>query len=137
MVVANSKVKNRVFLDKRNVIHAIYAGAQTVTSVQIVIERIMKVMNKLIAQDMPVKLLIDIREMGDYDVPARLLEMRARTMLPYWKLAFVTNDQQTVSEQVSRTLTLMSGRRNEIRYFRREDDAIGWLSFMRNERIDK
>jgi len=128
MVVVSGKVKNRVFLDKRHVIHCIYAGAQTATSIQTMIERIMKIMDKLIMQDKPVKLLIDIRGMDNYDVPARLLEMRARTMLPYWKLAFVTNDEQTVSEQVSRKLTLMSGRRNEIRYFRREDDALGWLS---------
>lgn len=133
MSAVKAKQGNQVYLDDKSVIHGIYKGTQTASDMQAMIEKIMKIMNRLIKQDKPVKLLIDIREMGQYDVPARLIDMRAR-LLPFWKLAFVTNNEQTVSEQVSRKLTLMSGRRNEIRYFRREDDAMGWLSFMRNER---
>lgn len=125
-----SKTSNKVFLDKEGVIHTIYHGQQTGEDMQRTFERIMKIMKLLIESDKPVRLLIDMRDMGPYDLSARLVEMHARTVLPYWKLAFVTSSEHPYQEQISRKLTLMSGRRKEIRYFIREDDAIGWLSFM-------
>ncbi len=81
----------------------------------------------LIRNDLPVRVLIDIQDMGPYDQAARILEMRARTVLPFWKLSFVTTPEHPEQEQISRKLTMMSGRRKEIRYFEHEDDAIGWL----------
>jgi len=129
MVSAVDKsVGNRVFVDKQGVIHGVYHGSQTARGLQRMIERITKIMDRLIRQDRPVRLLLDIRDMGHYDLPARLVEMHARTVLPFWKLAFVTGGRHPAVEQTSRKLTLMSGRRKEIRYFEREDDAIGWLS---------
>lgn len=125
-----SKTANKVFLDKEGVIHTTYHGQQTGETLQRTFERIMKIMKLLIESDKPVRLIIDIRDMGQYDLSARLVEMHARTVLPYWKLAFVTSSEHPYQEQISRKLTLMSGRRKEIRYFIREDDAIGWLSFM-------
>ena len=91
----------------------------------------MRIMEILIRQDKPIKLLIDIRDTGQYDQSARFVEMHARSILPFWKLAFVTSSRHLPSEDISRRITQMSGRKQEIRYFQREDDAIGWLSFMR------
>ncbi len=128
------KTTNEVFLDGQGVIHAVYHGKQTVAQLQHTIERIMKIMAILVRNDRPVRLLADIRDMGPYEQPARLVEMHARTILPFWKMAFVTSGKEPEGEKVSRVLTSMSGRKSEIRYFRREDDAIGWLSFMRRTR---
>ena len=116
--------------DDEGIIHGVYHGPQTGVGLQKTIERIMRIMDILIRNDKPVRLLVDIRDMGQYDPMARLVDMHSRTVLPFWKMAFVTSHQHPVQEQVSRKLTLMSGRRKEIRYFQREDDAVGWLSFM-------
>jgi hypothetical protein len=121
---------NEVFLDDHGVIHGIYHGPQNGRIMQRTFNRIMKIMDTLIKQDMPVRLLIDIRDMGAYDMQGKMVEMHARTILPFWKMAFVTDKTHPQPEQISRKLTLMSGRRKEIRYFEREDDAIGWLSYM-------
>lgn len=121
---------NEVFLDDHGVIHSIYHGPQNGRIMQRTFNRIMKIMDILIKQDMPVRLLIDIRDMGAYDMQGKMVEMHARTILPFWKMAFVTDKTHPHPEQISRKLTLMSGRRKEIRYFEREDDAIGWLSYM-------
>lgn len=110
---------------------------QTVDDLQLTIDRILKITRILIDQDKPIRLLIDIRDLSDFDQRARLLELHARTILPFWKMAFVTLAEHTPGEQVSRTLTLMSGRKGEIRYFQREDDAVGWLSFMRGQDPNK
>ncbi len=88
-------------------------------------------MQKLLDEDKPVRLLVDIRDLNEYDQPSRLVEMQARTALPFWKMAFVTNREPQAGEKISRMITSMSGRKQEIRYFQREDDALGWLSFMR------
>ena len=131
MARSSTPTENEVFLDEYGVIHSIYHGEQTVNVLLRTIDRMRKIMDILITNDKPVKLLADIRDMGQYEQPARIIEMHARTVLPFWKMAFVTSDKYPEGEQVSRKLTEMSGRKNEIRYFWREDDAIGWLSFMR------
>ena len=130
MTRTTNTVVNEVFLDDEGVIRGVYHGAQTGAELQSMIERIMRIMAILIRNDKPVRLLVDIRDMGQYDRAARLVEMHARTVLPFWKMAFVTSVHHPEQEQISRKLTLMSGRRKEIRYFEREDDAIGWLSFV-------
>lgn len=127
---ATQKAVNEVYLDDDGVIRSIYHGPQSGSGLQSTIERIMKIMDILIRNDKPVKLLVDIRDMGQFDPAARLVEMHARTILPFWKMAFVTSHQHPEQEQVSRKLTMMSGRRKEIRYFEREDDAVGWLSYI-------
>ena len=130
MARATKTAVNEVYLDDEGVIHSTYHGPQTGAGLQHTIERIMKIMDILIRNDKPVRLLVDIRDMGQYDPAAKLVEMHARTVLPFWKMAFVTSHQHPEQEQISRKLTLMSGRRKEIRYFEREDDAIGWLSYI-------
>jgi len=131
MRARTNKTVNEVFLDAKGVIRSVYHGLQTAERLQKTNEQIMRIMDKLIAEDRPVRLLADIRDVVGYDQPARLEEMRARTRLPFWKMAIVTGSETTAGERISRILTAMSGRRGEIRYFRREDDAIGWMSFMR------
>ena len=124
---------NEVYLDDQSIVKCIYHGRQTATTLLETTTKILEIMRELVEHDKPVRLLSDIRDLSDYDQPSRIVEMQARTALPFWKMAFVTSGQATNGEKVSRTLTSMSGRKSEIRYFRREDDAIGWLSFM-NER---
>jgi hypothetical protein len=131
MVAAAKKNTNEVRLDKDGVIRSVYHGSQTAAGLMRTIAKIMKIMQKLLDQDKPVRLLVDIRDLNDYDQPSRLVEMQARTVLPFWKMAFVTTSKQHAGEKISRMITSMSGRKQEIRYFQREDDAIGWLSFMR------
>lgn len=131
MTRATKKAVNEVYLDDQGVIHSIYHGPQTGGGLQRTIERIKTIMDIMIRHDKPVWLLVDIRDMGAYDDrAAKLVDMHARTMLPFWKMAFVTTHHHPEQEQVSRKLTLMSGRRKEIRYFEREDDAVGWLSYI-------
>ena len=119
---------NEVFLDKGGVIRSVYHGPQNGSEMRQTLDRIMKIMEILLRADKPIRLLVDIRDMGQYDPMARLIEMHARTVLPFWKMAFVTSPKHPPSEDVSRKLTMMSGRRKEIRYFQREDDPVGWLS---------
>lgn len=130
MVNLTKQITNEVFLDDRGVIHSVYHGRQTGKRLERTFARIKKIMDILIKQDMPIKLLVDIRDMGEYDQYGKLVEMHARTILPFWKMAFVTSPHHPPDEGVSRKLTLMSGRRKEIRYFEHEDDALGWLSFI-------
>jgi len=134
MIHFGKKPADEVFLDKQGIVRAVYHGPQTAAMLESTVDRIMKIMIKLVAQDKPVKLLVDIRDLGGYDRPAMLVEMHARTILPFWKMALITTDALPEGEKVSRQITAMSGRRGEIRYFQREDDAIGWLSFMRDGR---
>jgi hypothetical protein len=130
MVNSVKKAVNDVFLDDQSVVRCIYHGRQTAISLLETTTKILEIMRGLVEQDKPVRLLADIRDLSDYDQPSRIVEMQARTALPFWKMAFVTAGAQTSGEKVSRTLTSMSGRKGQIRYFKREDDAIGWLSFM-------
>lgn len=127
MVHPNDKHTNEVYLDKLGIIHNCYHGGQSAKTLESTHERTMKIIVTLIEDDKPVWLLADIRDMGQYDMPARFVEMHARTVLPFWRLAIVTSDPHPIGERVSRQLTAMSGRKGEIRYFQREDDAKGWL----------
>jgi len=131
MNVAAKKTVNDVRLDKNGVVRIIYHGSQTASKLMQTMTNIMKIVQKLLDADKPVKLLVDIRDLSEYDQPSRLVEMQARATLPFWKMAFVTTADENLAENISRKLTMMSGRKQEIRYFKREDDAIGWLSFMR------
>lgn len=124
-------MKNKVFLDKEGVIHSVCQGPQTVEKLEATTRRIMRIAQVLVGQDHPVRILNDIRGMGQSNQQARLIELHMMTILPFWKMAVVTAADHPPSEQVSRQLTSMSARKSEIRYFQREDDAIGWLSFMR------
>lgn len=130
MARATQKAVNEVFLDDNGVIHGVYHGPQNAADLGSMMDRIMRIMDILIKNDRPVRLLMDIRDMGEYDQAAKIVEMHARTVLPFWKMAFVTSHNHPEQEQISRRLTSMSGRRKEIRYFEREDDAIGWLSYI-------
>ena len=134
--MANSvkQTTNDVYLDDNSVVRCVYHGRQTAITLLETTTKILEIMRGLVEKDEPVRLLADIRDLSDYDQPSRIVEMQARTALPFWKMAFVTSGLPTTGEKVSRTLTSMSGRKSEIRYFRREDDAIGWLSFMSNRR---
>lgn len=127
MTRTSNKVSNEVFLDNVGIIHCVYHGTQNFSAMHDATEHMLKIVDILIKNDRPVRILIDMRDMGPYDQAARILEMRARTVLPFWKLAFVTAPNHPEQEQISRKLTLMSGRRKEIRYFEHEDDAVGWL----------
>lgn len=124
---------NEVYLDRKEIIHAVYHGPQSAPLLLDTTTEVLELMQGLIDQDKPVRLLADIRDLGSYDQPARIVEMQARTALPFWKMAFVTTGSQEEGEKMSRLLTSMSARKEEIRYFRREDDAEGWLSFMREK----
>lgn len=135
MASAVKDAVNRVYLDNQSIVRCIYHGRQTAVTLLDTTTMILEIMRKLVEEDKPVRLLADIRDLSDYDQPSRIVEMQARTALPFWKMAFVTSGQVTSGEKISRTLTSMSGRRSEIRYFRREDDAIGWLSFMNDRRV--
>lgn len=126
MIHSDTKPDNKVFLDKYGIIHCVYYGQQTAQTLEPTHERTMKIIVNLIANDSPVWILADIRRMGQYDVPARFVEMHARTAIPYWKMAIVTSEPGSIGERISRQLTAMSGRKGEIRYFKREDDARGW-----------
>lgn len=121
------RVVNVVYLDDQGVIHSVYHGFQSGKLMRKTLERIMKIMTILLRDNKPIRLLVDIRDMGQYDTMARLVDMHARTVLPFWKMAFVTSPDHLPSENISRKLTLMSGRRKEIRYFQHEGDAVGWL----------
>lgn len=123
----SKKLTNIVYLGNDGVVRSIYHGPQTGSGMRETLEKIMRIMEIFLRDDKPIKLLVDIRDMGQYDTMARLVEMHARTILPFWKMAFVTSDRHLPSEDVSRKLTLMSGRRKEIRYFQRDDDAVAWL----------
>lgn len=125
--------ENKVFLDSNDVVWSVYHGPQTAAGLLKTTTEIMEIMQGLVEQDKPVRLLADIRDLGDYDQPARIVEMQARTALPFWKLAYVTSTDRPESEKLSRIITSMSARRQEIRYFQREDDALGWLSFMQRD----
>jgi hypothetical protein len=124
---------NEVYLDDHEIIHAVYHGPQSASLLLDTTTQVLTVMQKLVDEDKPVRLLADIRDLGPYDQPARIVEMQARTALPFWKMAFVATGKQEEGEKMSRLLTSMSARKEEIRYFRREDDAEGWLSFMREK----
>jgi hypothetical protein len=125
---------NKVYLDSNNIVRTEYHGPQTAAGLLMTTTKIMEIMQELLEKDLPIKLLADIRDLGNYDQPSRIIEMQARTALPFWKLAYVTSSDRPESEKLSRIITAMSGRKQEIRYFQREDDAIGWLSYMRSRK---
>ncbi len=123
--------ENKVSVGKDGIIRVVYHGSQTASTLQDMTTRQLAIMQRLIDSDKPVMLLVDIRDLGEFSLSAKLVDMHARTILPFWKMALVTSGARPESEIISRKLTSMSGRRKEIRYFQREDDAVGWLSFMR------
>ena len=137
MIHPKKQRDNKVFLDKLGIIHNVYYGQQTAQTLKMTHERTMSLIVRLIAVDSPVWVLADIRSMGQYDVPARFVEMHARTVIPYWKMAIVTSEPRTIGERVSRQLTAMSGRKCQIRYFEREDDAIGWLLVVQDKKSQR
>lgn len=133
MVNVINHFANKVFLGKDGIVHGVYHGPQTGQGMRETLDRMIKIMEILLRDDKPIRVLVDISDMGLYDPMARLVEMHARTILPFWKMAFVTSDNHPPAEDISRKLTLMSGRRKEIRYFQREDDAKGWLNIVPTE----
>ena|ERR1700757_4902026 len=136
MATSTHKSVNEVYLDKNEIVRTIYHGLQTVASLMDTTTKVLEIMERLVNEDKPVRFLADIRDLDDYEQPAKIVEMQARTALPFWKMAFVTNGKLPEGEKQSRLFTAMSGRRAEIRYFQREDDAIGWLKFMRKNDED-
>ncbi len=114
-------------MDEAGVIRIVYHGNQTKTSLAQVIGRGLVLAGKLVEQDKPVIVLADIRDMGEHTVAARMTGLRARTVLPFWKMAIVTTDNDRYTAKISRIMTSMSGRRKEIRYFKREAWALRWL----------
>lgn len=127
MTSGSSELENVVFLDSNEFVHIIYHGDQTKASLQSVVDKAMGIMLNLIAEDKPVNMLADIRDMGKHTPAARMVGIQARTTMPFWKMAIVVSKTQPYTAKISQMITAMSGRKKEIGYFKSEVRAAKWL----------
>ncbi len=127
MVRDTGKLTNIVSLDEKGFVSIVYHGDQTRTSLTLVIERVMLIVEKLLENDKPVMVLADIRDMGVHTPAARMTGLRARTIIPFWKMAIITSRSDLYTAKISTIMTSMSGRRKEIKYFKSQLGAAKWL----------
>lgn len=119
---------NVVWLDKNRFVHAVLHGDQTREKLRALVAESEELANELLEHDHPVLMLADIRDIGDHHLDTRLVGIRARSQLPFWRLAIVVPKTDDTTSAVSRKLTAMSSRKNDIRYFTSLPDAHHWLN---------
>jgi hypothetical protein len=118
---------NQITLDPDGFIRETYEGDQDSTSVSLAVRQTMGLIRELQAEDhsQPIKLLVDLRRVGNQNLGARQTGGKALQSLPYSKIAIFGGSKFLMA--VANLLTSASGKRN-IRQFATEDDAIKWLN---------
>lgn len=119
---------NVVWCDKNDFIHAVFHGEQTLEKLRGAVWESQQLCEELVKSDKPILMIADIRDIGAHRPEARLIGMRARAQLPFWRLAIVTSDIENETTTVSLKLTAMSSRKQEIGYFSSLPKAYAWLN---------
>lgn len=120
---------NVVWLDKKQIVHSVFHGDQTRDKLRQSVKEMQELADELVQQDMPVLMLCDLRDVGEYPLESRMIGMRGRAQLPFWRYALVTTkDDPHNYRSVSKKLTAMSARKKEMSYFVSLPDAYHWLN---------
>ncbi len=120
---------NVVWLDKKDIVHSVFHGDQTREKLRRSIQQMQELSDMLSREDRPVLLLTDLRDVGDYPMESRVVGMRGRSQLPFWRFALVTTkDDPHGYVAASKKLTAMSARKKEVAYFTSLLDAYHWLN---------
>jgi hypothetical protein len=121
--------ENVVWLDKNHIVHSVFHGDQTRDKLRKSIQEMQDLSDELSRQDKPVLLLTDLRDVGEYPMESRVVGMRGRSQLPFWRFALVTTkDDPHNYISVSKKLTAMSARKKEMEYFTSLPEAYRWLN---------
>src|ERR1700712_5411690 len=81
---------NVVWLDKKQFIHTVFHGDQTREKLRQSIQEMQDLSEELGREDKPVLILADLRDVGEYPMESRIVGMRGRSQLPFWRFALVT-----------------------------------------------
>jgi hypothetical protein len=120
---------NVVWLDKKQIIHSVFHGDQTRDKLRHSIQEMQDLSEELHHDDKPILMLADLRDVGEYPLESRMVGMRGRAQLPFWRFALVTTrDDPHNYVAVSKKLTAMSARKKEMMYFTSLPDAYHWLN---------
>jgi len=117
---------NKVFLDDDGVIRIVYHGKFTAADGERDIENILLHVTELEATHQPVLVLADTRDMGPHTLAARQTGLKAREVIPFQKMAIITNED-VYATTISKMITSLSKRQKQIGYFENEDEALKWL----------
>jgi hypothetical protein len=125
--------ENVVWLDKSQLVHIVFRGDQPRKKIRDTIDQIKQICKQLQSQHHPILMLADIRDIGKYPPESRIVGMKARTELPFWRMAIITgkddiNQAISVSHKLSETSIL----RKEISYFTSIPEANKWLNQLRS-----
>ena len=116
---------NSVYLDEKNIINHIYVGDQTVEMVASDINKVEGLVNSLRSQNKPVRLFLDISEIGKTTDAARRVSIDSAKKLKYDRVAvygksvFFKYLVKLVASQLLRFST--------IEYFDSKEKAYEWL----------
>jgi hypothetical protein len=125
--------ENVVWLDKSQLVHVVFHGDQPRKKVTDTINQIQQICEQLQSQHYPALVIVDTRDVGKYPAESREIGMKARTELPFWRMAIITgkddiNQAISVSHKLSETSIL----RKEISYFTSISEANKWLNQLRS-----
>lgn len=126
--------ENVIWLSKQQVVYVVYHGSQTPEKLTATIEELRRICSAMRAEQQPILMLVDVRDIDRYQDNAKTISMRARTELPFWRMAImVGKDDANTVLSVSHQMNETSIRRKEITYFSSLLDAQKWLSQLRND----
>lgn len=122
----NDHKMNDVFLDDEGLIRVVYHGKFTQAAGERDIRNIMAIVARLEAEQRPILVLADTRDMGAHTLASRQTGLKAREVIPFSKMAIITNEDVYIAT-ISKMITSLSKRQKEIGYFDNESDALKWL----------
>ncbi len=126
--------ENIIWLSKQHVVYVVYHGSQTPEKLTTTIDQLRRICKAMRAEQQPILMLVDVRDIDCYQDGAKTISMRARTELPFWRMAImVGKDDVNTVLSVSHQMNETSTRRKEITYFSSLPDAKQWLSQLRND----
>lgn len=117
--------KNSNFIGEDGLVHNIYFGDQTVSTLKKGYDELTIITNKLKAEGKPILVLTDITKLGSINLQARTFAVKFIKEVDFDKVAIFGNIR--VAEHVVNFIILASGRGFKIKYFSKEDEAKDWL----------
>lgn len=127
-VVASNKTteKNSNYISEDGLLHNIYKGNQTVTTLKHAHDELITLTQLLRLQGKEIFVLTDITRLGKINVEARIYAVDFIRDIDFDKVAIFGNHM--LAEQMINFIIAASGRGYKMKYFSSKKDALFWLS---------
>ena len=120
-----SKPLNKSYLSKDGVIHSIYSGDQSASTVGQEGIKISQIINRQQQKGRPILILSDISKIGEINLGARKAGLQLFRELEYEKLAII--GVTFLTQKLVNAVVIASGRGFKIKTFESKNEAKRWL----------